>query len=102
MKYLIKESQSEMIAEKIKKGLKEHFSDHDSICGFNVYVNDDEDYILSGAKFDIYIVFKTSYIKRFNETGKANLKFQMIKKVRHFIGTFIPVECFIGSISQDC
>jgi len=102
MRYVISESQSNSLEDKIKIVLENYFFDLDSLCGFNVYLNDEEEQQSSGAIFDIYAIIKTSYSKRFNELGRINLQKQIKRKVEDFIRTHIPVECFVGTISEDC
>ena len=102
MKFLITETQEEQIRERLEKVLTSYFSEMDSVCKFKVYINDSEDYQLTDNRFDVYIVFKKSYVKKFNHLGQANLSTNAIRKVSSFIKENFPFKCFVGTYSEEC
>lgn len=98
MKYLIKESQLEKMAPYVEKHLNQHFENEDYICGFDVYVDDEENEPI--LIINIIINKEKLQGKGFSQNAlKAN---EWRNKVREFMDEIFPVNYYVGSYPKNC
>jgi len=92
MRIIITGEQSDILMSKIEKLLNGKFSDLDAVCKIKVYPNDEGSFNIGDKRFDIHIILRESYVKRFNEMGQVNLSVSMKNKIHRFMQDFFNIN----------
>jgi hypothetical protein len=97
MDYKINKKQSDKLISFIEDNLKSYFSEDERICGFKVYLNDDEN---PEEMLDVYILLNKNWV---DTDDWSNLRTGYITdNVKKYLKDLTPVTFGVYHYSKKC